>query len=202
MMSQQKLIKFAQPKYFFWLSVFFHIFFLLIMYLLSSYASVPIMNEKYYYYVPSYVSDSSPAPKASRASTSIAKNVESTTDIDEMMKADDGILNQYKKNPAQQNLLNDPEMLTQLSQQLMGNTSNQKQDEEPIQLVGDKFLDDPFRKLLGRAITAHLFYPELAKELHLRGVVSIGFVLHPDGTVTDAQITKSSHEKILDEAAL
>lgn len=76
------------------------------------------------------------------------------------------------------------------------------QSTRALKMIGEKLLDDPLRKLLGQAITENLDYPEMASELHLRGMVSIGFTLHPDGGLTGIHIVKSSHERILDIAAL
>lgn len=71
-----------------------------------------------------------------------------------------------------------------------------------LKMIGEKLLDDPLRKLLGYAITAHLYYPEIARALFLHGTVGIGFVLHPDGEITGAHIVATSKEKILDAVAL
>lgn len=76
------------------------------------------------------------------------------------------------------------------------------QNTRALKMIGEKLLDDPLRKLLGEAITANLSYPEMARTLHLRGVVSIGFTLYPSGELGSIHIVKSSRQRILDLAAL
>ncbi len=73
---------------------------------------------------------------------------------------------------------------------------------QPLHMIGDKLLDDPLKELLGHAITRHLFYPEVAKELYLRGTVTIGLTLHPNGQITGVKLLKTSKERLLDLAAL
>lgn len=74
---------------------------------------------------------------------------------------------------------------------------------EPVHLVGDnKKTPKPLIILLGKALTKQLVYPRGAIDLNVRGVSVIGFMLHPDGQVTDIQLLKSSSADILDQAAL
>lgn len=75
-------------------------------------------------------------------------------------------------------------------------------DEAPIHMVGESKIVKPLAKLLGQALTAHLSYPKIAVDFALRGVALVGFTLHPDGTVTDAQLMRSSGAGVLDQAAL
>lgn len=74
--------------------------------------------------------------------------------------------------------------------------------EDPVHLIGEKMLEDPLLKLLGIAITKHLSYPEIAGKLYLHGVASISMLLYPDGHIAEIQLIKSSHEQMLDVAAL
>lgn len=76
-------------------------------------------------------------------------------------------------------------------------------DSEPVHLIGDnKKTPKPLIILLGKAMTAKLAYPRAAIDLTIKGVAVIGFVLHPDGQVTDVRLLKSSSADILDQAAL
>ena len=74
---------------------------------------------------------------------------------------------------------------------------------EPVHLIGDnKKTPQPLIILLGKALTAKLIYPRAAIDLTVKGVSVIGFLLHPDGHVTDVKLLKSSRADILDQAAL
>ena len=74
---------------------------------------------------------------------------------------------------------------------------------EPVHLIGDnKKVPEPLIILLGKALTAKLLYPRAAIDLTVKGMSVIGFVLHPDGHVTDVRLLKSSRADILDQAAL
>jgi TonB family protein len=74
---------------------------------------------------------------------------------------------------------------------------------EPVHLIGDnKKVPQPLIILLGKALTAKLSYPKAAIDLTVKGISVIGFILHPDGHVTDVQLLKSSRADILDQAAL
>lgn len=74
-------------------------------------------------------------------------------------------------------------------------------DQEPLHLVGDSKIVKPLIKILARALARHLTYPRVAAELNLRGVVIVGFVLNPEGYVTEARVMKSSGTGVLDEEA-
>ncbi|HEU5280656.1 MAG TPA: TonB family protein [Gammaproteobacteria bacterium] len=74
-------------------------------------------------------------------------------------------------------------------------------DREPLRLVGESKIVPPLVRILARAIGPHLFYPRVAAEFNLSGVVLVGFVLHPEGYLTDVRIVKSSGAGVLDDAA-
>ena len=174
---------------FIWISIICHVLLGLIFYYFSyhSNSSIVIPQEKsYYYYVPAY----SMTMNHTTTSDRLAKSIDKTYD-----------LSQIKQFSSYQNWHQKSDALHQLSQQAII-TQPQQKYQDAIHLVGEEFLDDPLRKLLGKAITAHIFYPDMARELYMRGVVSIELVLHPDGTITNARIIKSSRERILDRAAL
>jgi TonB family protein len=75
--------------------------------------------------------------------------------------------------------------------------------EEAVHLIGDKHTPaKPLMKLIGKALTAHLIYPSIAKDFNVKGSVLVGFLLHPNGEVTEAQLIHSSGAQVLDQAAL
>lgn len=74
-------------------------------------------------------------------------------------------------------------------------------DREPLQLVGEDKIVPPLVRLLASAISPHLFYPRVAAEFNLQGVVFVGFVLHPEGYITGVRVVKSSGAGVLDDAA-
>ena len=74
-------------------------------------------------------------------------------------------------------------------------------DREPLRLIGESKIVQPLVRMLARAIGPHLFYPRVAAEFNLRGVVLVGFTLHPEGYITDTRIVKSSDSGVLDDAA-
>jgi TonB family protein len=75
--------------------------------------------------------------------------------------------------------------------------------QEPIYLVGeDNVVSDPLIKLIGRALSAHFEYPQMAGEMGITGRVVIGLTLHPEGHFSDVLMLKSSNNPDLDAAAL
>lgn len=74
-------------------------------------------------------------------------------------------------------------------------------DREPMRLIGESKIVQPLVKILARAISPHLYYPRMAAEFNLRGVVLVGFVLHPEGYITGTRIVQSSGTGVLDDAA-
>ncbi len=74
--------------------------------------------------------------------------------------------------------------------------------QQPVYMIGEKLADDPLKKLLGAAISRHLYYPQAAQELGVEGVVEVGFTIFPDGSVMNVQVVRSSHKPMLDSAAI
>lgn len=74
-------------------------------------------------------------------------------------------------------------------------------DGEPLRLVGENKIIKPLVKILARALSKHLIYPRVAADFNLRGVVLVGFVINPDGYVTEARVVQSSGAGVLDDAA-
>lgn len=74
---------------------------------------------------------------------------------------------------------------------------------EAINLVGDKkVVPKPLIILLGKALAKHLVYPKIAVDFKLRGMSFVGFVLHPDGTLSNVQLIQSSKAGVLDDEAI
>ncbi len=57
-------------------------------------------------------------------------------------------------------------------------------------------------ELLHSTISEHKRYPYLARRQRREGVATVGFVLHPDGSVQNARLLQSSRTSSLDKAAL
>jgi protein TonB len=74
-------------------------------------------------------------------------------------------------------------------------------DQEPLRLVGENKIIKPLVKILARALSQHLRYPRVAADFNLRGVVVVGFVLNPEGYVTETRVMQSSGAGVLDDAA-
>ncbi len=69
-------------------------------------------------------------------------------------------------------------------------------------MIGDKKIDKPLLTLLGKALTRYLVYPKSALDLNVKGTSVIGFLLYPDGHVTDVQLLRTSGAEVLDKSAL
>src|SRR5579883_478988 len=80
--------------------------------------------------------------------------------------------------------------------------TNLSKPEDPVHLIGEDHEPRPLLTLLGKALTKHLLYPKAAIDFNVRGISVIGFVVHPDGQVTDVQLVKSSGTEVLDNEAV
>jgi TonB family protein len=74
--------------------------------------------------------------------------------------------------------------------------------QDDVRMIGDKKMDAPLLKLLGKALSQHLRYPRVAVDFNVTGLVTIGFLLYPDGHLTNIQLVHSSSADVLDSAAL
>lgn len=115
---------------------------------------------------------------------------------------------QPKSNPPQpQNGFEKPQP-NEPEQTQEGNTTSQMQviniskPSEPVHLIGDKTIDAPLLTLIGKALTRQLIYPKIALDFNIRGTPLIGFLLHPDGTISDVQLVRSSGAGVLDSEAI
>jgi len=60
---------------------------------------------------------------------------------------------------------------------------------------------DTLIQLVYQAISEHKRYPYMAHRLGQQGKVTLNFVMHPDGQVSDVMVIESSHYPVLDRAA-
>ncbi len=61
---------------------------------------------------------------------------------------------------------------------------------------------DSILALLHASISAKKEYPYLARRQRREGMATVGFILHPDGTIADTHLVHSSNANVLDRAAL
>lgn len=74
----------------------------------------------------------------------------------------------------------------------------------PKELVeeSDYVTSNSYMEIIRLMIEKHKHYPNLARAKHMEGIVTIRFVITPDGKTKAIEIAKSSRYKILDRAAL
>ncbi len=73
---------------------------------------------------------------------------------------------------------------------------------DAIHLVGDKKgIPKPLIILLGKALAKTLKYPKIAADFRLHGTAYVGFMLHPDGSVSEVEVVESSDAGVLDQEA-
>lgn len=63
-------------------------------------------------------------------------------------------------------------------------------------------MDKPLLNLITKSVAAHLVYPKSAIDFRVMGRAMIGFILYPDGHLTDVTLMQSSGAEVLDQAAL
>jgi len=73
--------------------------------------------------------------------------------------------------------------------------------------IGDMDVTDfssskTYLELVKLKIEKNKKYPEDAKSNHIEGIVSLKFIITPDGNIKNTEVAKSSRNKILDEAAI
>ena len=184
---------------FFWLSLLCHLLLFSTIYAVNVFhpipAPAPMLEKSEYYYVPAYTYSQPSVPRSSRTVQNV---MPAQAGIQSSRTAETLSSRGLTAGPSASHIIaSDP--LSSAIAQLRSQKSHERRD--PIHMIGEKLSEDPLRKLLGRAITAHLYYPGVARELNMRGIVSVSFVLHPSGEITDAYIVKTSHKKMLDVAA-
>jgi len=78
-----------------------------------------------------------------------------------------------------------------------------KEPEKPAEKkVDTKKLLSEYTKKVNEEIAKNKIYPSFAQRYNLEGVVKISFFIDTDGTFKEITVTKSSGQKILDEAAV
>jgi TonB family protein len=202
-LSAKRTIRFLLPG-FFWLSILLHLLIFLAYYFFVTFQpqQKPEKEQSYYDYVPAYTQVmSSPMPMTQPQQ---AQKLTAQKQAAEILAKTNPTFDLSRYTPAQRyqsvlQKLNTVESINQMSTQVV---EQRYKSMKPIHMIGEKLLDDPLYRLLGQAITAQLYYPSLAKELHLHGIVRIGFTLYPDGNMTSIHVMKTSRERILDTAAL
>lgn len=88
---------------------------------------------------------------------------------------------------------------TQPKQHHLKNHLNRSQQE--LKSTQQPFFNKPLLKILHDAIAANQSYPETALELNQSGIVKIGFMLSPEGYLSQIRILRSSGFASIDEAA-
>lgn len=184
----------------FWISLLFHTL-ILIAYLLTFRHVLPPREIPPALYVPSYVYQPSPPPAPAARPAEKQAPVQKQTAAEALANQEDSDFDLSHYKMKQTTAAESETALTETSLAQFHAAAVSKQHEPPVNMIGEKLLDDPLKKLLGIAITKHLYYPDAAQELNMHGVSAVGFTLYPDGTVTNVQIMHSSGEKVLDAAA-
>lgn len=71
-----------------------------------------------------------------------------------------------------------------------------------LMLKAPKQIDKPLLNILTKAMAAHLRYPKIAMDFRVMGTAIVGFVLSPNGEISQVTLLRSSGTKMLDEAAM
>ena len=160
-----------------WLSILLHLLLLAVVIFHFNYPMTMRLEEKPALYIPSYTYSEPSQP------TQVAQN--------------------QQTKPSSKNGIEKP-----VKQEVLADSADSKEalqyskNEQGVHFIGQKKLNDPLIKLLGIALSAHLIYPPSAVDFRVTGVVHVGFVIHPNGQVTNIQILKSSGVGVLDDAAM
>lgn len=160
----------------FWVSLLIHVLLFAVYLLTLMQHHSPLPEKKPALYVPSYVYNTAPLVTAAAQTA-------------------------QKQTPVSHDQLNLAQPLAQPNTAQFKPATAYKHA-QPVHMIGEKLVDDPLKKLLGIAISKHLSYPQVAQELNMRGRVAVGFTLFPDGSVTNVEMMQTSHEPLLDAAAM
>lgn len=85
------------------------------------------------------------------------------------------------------------------SEQLSNSAMDQQQQKKQLSKPVDNH--DALMQLVYQAISEHKHYPYMARRLGQQGKVTLNFIMHPDGLVTDVMVIESSRYSVLDRAA-
>lgn len=158
-------------------------------------------------YVPSYVQNSDPQSPSESSVDAIndekadAKKVvaDKETEVDKIGIEKPKTTKQ--KQVAKQAPKSPPSQQAEFSRNLVPEELSDPNNKEQMHLIGETKIIKPIIKILSKALQQHLIYPKIAQDFNLRGTVLVGFVLHPQGYVTETKIVKSSGAGVLDDAA-
>lgn len=185
-------------KHSIWISLLLHILFMLSFTLVWSHAE----EEKHELpsYLPSYVAPSQPQQQSAAA---VPQQEQVPTLVQPQEVKPDGLLKSKPKQIQKQQAskMSKPSKRVTFSREDQPINISRREDADPIHLIGETKIIKPLVKILANALHKHLFYPRTAADFNLRGVVLVGFVLHPEGFVTEAKVVKSSGAGVLDDAA-
>ncbi|EKD71762.1 MAG: hypothetical protein ACD_46C00103G0003 [uncultured bacterium] len=177
-----------------WLSILLHLLLLLSVSIVW-FNQPPTSDDKLPSYLPSYVYPSQPTQEQNQ--------MVSTQSTEQKEQDKNGLL---KSKAIQSKEIRSEKLVRQPRQAAFTNKQtpidiSQRDNADPIHLIGENKIVKPLVKILANALSKHLFYPRSAADFNLTGVVLVGFVLHPEGYVTDAKVVKSSGAGVLDDAA-
>ncbi|MFW2372532.1 MAG: energy transducer TonB [Gammaproteobacteria bacterium] len=130
--------------------------------------------------------------------------------VSSSQQKDSAIVDDYEKLLATQHIIAEQKKLNQAEKQQKSKEqaqaeqlSNSAKDEQQQkkQLSKPVVNHDALLQLVYQAISEHKRYPYMARRLGQQGKVSLNFVMHPDGQVTDVVVIESSRYSVLDRAA-
>ena len=178
-------------KKYFWLALLAHLLLFLSFSLALVFEPELQFEKKSDRYLPAYLYQKESAAQAPTPATLQMPSTKETTPEPKTLTPDTIAL---KKQELQQK--------TQTASQSRPKTRSSAAFVEAESLKTGKPHDEPLLKELSRATAEKLFYPSEAAAYRIKGMVTISFLLYPDGRVTEDSIAKSSGFRILDEAAL
>lgn len=188
-MPQTKIMELFK-RHAIWLSLLLHSLIFLSFSLATNWLPQLSKEDPPSMYVPSYVYQPSPTmpnPVPTTAKdTAAAQPVQQTEDL---------ALEKEKQ-------VSEANKPVQTSQARESGAKPPLEETEPINLVGEQKTPKPLIELLGKALAKRLKFPKIAADFHLHGMAAIGFVIHPDGSITDVRLVRSSGADVLDEASI
>lgn len=178
-------------KRYFWLALLAHLLVFLSFSLRWVFDNEPRFEKKSDRYLPAYLYQETNPTQTTTPKTAQAQSSKEIRPEPEKQKIDKIAL---KKQEIQQKM--------QISQPTRPQAHSSTTFIQAESLKSGKPIDEPLLKELTRATAAKLYYPGEAAAFHIKGTVTISFLLFPDGRVTEVMIAQSSGFRVLDEAAL
>lgn len=71
-----------------------------------------------------------------------------------------------------------------------------------LKLKADNKMDHKLLNILTKAVASHLKYPKIAVDFRLKGTTVIGFILSPNGELSEIKVLHSGGNIVLDQEAL